>query len=66
MDFGLMNGFIGLSDTAHDYTSQFTITHIHVFNGHCLVVAANDGRSPFSGFLNYPQLQLPASYSNSS
>jgi hypothetical protein len=27
MGFGLMIGFIGLCDTAWDYTLQFTITH---------------------------------------
>jgi hypothetical protein len=27
---GLMTGFIGLFDTAHDYTSQFTFTHTPV------------------------------------
>jgi hypothetical protein len=27
MGFGLMTGFIGLFDTAHDYTLQYTITH---------------------------------------
>jgi hypothetical protein len=27
--FGLMTAFIGLFDTAHDYTLQFTIAHTH-------------------------------------
>jgi hypothetical protein len=27
--FGLMIEFVGLLDTARDYTSQFTITHTH-------------------------------------
>jgi hypothetical protein len=29
MGFGLINGFIVLFDTAHDYTLQFTITQTH-------------------------------------
>jgi hypothetical protein len=43
MGFGLMTGFIGLSDVARDYTSQFTITHTsvhsHVFTSRCSVAA---------------------------
>jgi hypothetical protein len=77
--FGWMTGFIGLFDTAHDYTLQFTVTHTHththarthtlvstVSTSSCLVAASNSRRSPSSGFLNYPRPQLPASHSNSS
>jgi hypothetical protein len=37
MGFGLMTEFIGLFDTARDYTLQFTITHASV---HSLVFSA--------------------------
>jgi hypothetical protein len=66
------DGFIGLFDTARDYTLQFTITHTHtlvsshVFISRCSVAASNGWRSPSSGFPNYPRSQLPASNSNSS
>jgi hypothetical protein len=72
MNFGLATGFIGLFDTARDYTSQFTITHTHtsihnhVFSSRCLVADSNDGRSPSSRFSNSPRPQLPASHGNSS
>jgi hypothetical protein len=62
--------FIGPFDTARDYTLQFTITQTsvlsHGLHSRCLVAASNGGRSPFSGFPNYPRPQLPASNSNSS
>jgi hypothetical protein len=37
-----------------------------VFTNRCLVAASNGGRSPSSGFPNFPGPQLPASNSNSS
>jgi hypothetical protein len=54
---------IGLFDTASDYTLQFTITHTHthisvhsnVFTSRYSVAASNGGRSPSSGFPNYPR-----------
>jgi hypothetical protein len=60
--------------TAHDCTLHFTVTHTraptsvhsHVFTSRCSVAASNGGRSPFSGFPNYPRAQLPASQSNNS
>jgi hypothetical protein len=65
-----MIGFIGLFDTAHEYTLQVTVTHTsdhsHVFTSCCSVVASNGGRSPSSGFPNYLWPQLPASHTNSS
>jgi hypothetical protein len=43
-----MSGFVGLFDTARDYTLQFTITHTNVhcnvFTSRCSVAAFNDGR----------------------
>jgi hypothetical protein len=54
--FGLMMGFIGLFDTARDYTLQFTIRHAlanidsHIFTDRCSVAASSSGRSPSSGF----------------
>jgi hypothetical protein len=59
MGFGLVVGFIGLFDTARDYTLQVTVTHTsihsHVFTSRCLIAASNGGRSPYSGFPNYPR-----------
>jgi hypothetical protein len=67
-----MIGFIRPFDTARDYILQFTITHTlysvhsHVFTSRCSVAASNGGRSPSSGFLNYPRPKLSASHSISS
>jgi hypothetical protein len=65
-----MIGFIGLFDTARDYTLQFIITHTHthtsVFTSRCSVAASNGRRSPSFGFPNYPSLQLPAPHTNNS
>jgi hypothetical protein len=59
--------FIGLFDTARDYTLQFTVTHTHthtqshtsvhshVFTSRCLLTASNGGHSPSSVFSNYPR-----------
>jgi hypothetical protein len=47
-----MVGFIRPFGTASDYTLQFTS---HVFTSRCLLAASNGGRSPSSGFRNYPQ-----------
>jgi hypothetical protein len=44
MGFGLVIGFIGLFDTAHDYTFSFLL-HIS-----CLVTASNGGIFPSSGW----------------
>jgi hypothetical protein len=70
--YGFMTGFIGLFDTARDYTLQFTITHTHT-HMHILVskitsslAASNGARSHFSGFPNYPRSQLSSSHSISS
>jgi hypothetical protein len=45
-------------DAVRDYASYFTVTHIsvhsHIFTNRCLVAPINDGRSPNSGFLDYP------------
>jgi hypothetical protein len=54
------------------HTSQITTRHtsssqlVTVFNGCCLVVASNDGRSPSSAFPNCSPPQLPISHKNSS
>jgi hypothetical protein len=70
--FGLVIGFIGLFDTARDYTLQYTVTHTHtnvhshVFTSRCSVTASNSGLSLSSGILNYPCQQLLAAHSNSS
>jgi hypothetical protein len=67
-----MIGFVGLFDTARDYTLQLTVLHTHirvhsyVVISRCSVAAFNSGRSPSSAFPNYPRRQLPASHSNSS
>jgi hypothetical protein len=37
-----------------------TSVHCHVIAGRCSVAASNGGRSPSSGFPNYPRPQLPA------
>jgi hypothetical protein len=61
MDFGFMKGFIGLFDTARDYTLQFTITHTqtsvhsHVFTSRYSVAASNSGCSPSAGLPNCPR-----------
>jgi hypothetical protein len=49
------------SSLLHIHTSLYS----HVFNSRCLVAASNGGRSPSSGFPNYPRPQLQASNSNS-
>jgi hypothetical protein len=81
MGFKLVSGFIELLKliiTSKAYaltvlhTSQIAIGHIRsskfvtVFTSSCLVAASNSGRSPSSGFPNYPPPQLPASHSDSS
>jgi hypothetical protein len=79
MGFRLMIGFIGLSDTAHDYTLQLTVTytrarththththtrvHSHIF---IFVLLGSGSRSLSSRFPNYPWPLLPASHWNSS
>jgi hypothetical protein len=50
--------------TIHCYTN--TRVHSHVSTSRCSVAASNSGRSPSSGFPNYPRPQLPAPHSNSS
>jgi hypothetical protein len=70
--FRLMTGFIGLFDTARDYTLQFTIGHTRssqsatAFISRCLLLTSNRGRSPSSCFPNSPRPQPPASDSYSS
>jgi hypothetical protein len=49
--FGLIIGFIGLFDSARDYTLQFTISH---------TLVSTVTSSPSSGFPNCPRPQLPA------
>jgi hypothetical protein len=81
MGFWLVIGFtelLQLVTASKDYaltvlhTSKITLRHnrssqsVTVFTSLCFVVAFNGGRSPSSGFLNCPWLQLPASHSNSS
>jgi hypothetical protein len=73
MGFGLMTRFIGLFDTACDYTLQFSVTrtraraHTHTQSHcRCLVAAFNRGCFPSSVFPNCPWPQVPASNSNSS
>jgi hypothetical protein len=71
-----MIGFIALFDKARDCTLQVTVTHTHthshtsvhshVISSRCSVAASNSGRSPSSGFPNYPRRQLPSSHSKSS
>jgi hypothetical protein len=45
-----MVGFIAQSDTVHDYTLKFTVTHIsdhsHAFTSRCWVAASNGRHSP--------------------
>jgi hypothetical protein len=55
----------------NSHTVQFTRAHTYVFSASSvftcfLVTAANGGRSPSSGFQNWPLPQLPASHSNGS
>jgi hypothetical protein len=57
----LPNSCTRLLTTAHTKTFQSD-----VFTSRCLVAASNGGRSPYSGFPNYPRPQLPSSHSNSS
>jgi hypothetical protein len=77
--FGLMTGFIGLFDTARDYTLQFLHTHTRArthartlwcpqsrLHSGCLVAVSNGGRFSSSVFPNCPCPQLLASNSNSS
>jgi hypothetical protein len=67
-----MIGFIGLFDTARDFTLQFAVTHrpasvlSHVFISRCSVVSSNGECSSSSGFPKYPWPQAPASHSSSS
>jgi hypothetical protein len=65
MGFGLVIGFIELLQIRdYDYTLQFAITHTLVStitpSSRCSVAAPKGGRSPSSGFPNYPRPQLPA------
>jgi hypothetical protein len=64
MGFGLMIGFIGLFDTASDYTTILCYTHTGVyclvFTSHCSVMASNSGHSPSCEFAKCPR---PAVYS---
>jgi hypothetical protein len=57
--FRLMTWFIGLFDTALDYTLQscyytLTVLSSEVFTSRCSVSAFDGWRSPFSGFPNCP------------
>jgi hypothetical protein len=65
----LIIGFIGLFDTACDYTLQFTITHtlVSTVTSSLLLLGSGSQRRTFhsSGFLNGPRSQLPGSNSNS-
>jgi hypothetical protein len=60
-----MTGFVGLFDTARDYTvtRKFSQLRLHC---RCLVAAANSGPSRSFVFPNCPRPQLRASHSNSS
>jgi hypothetical protein len=67
-----MTAFIGIFDTARDYTLRFTVTHTHTLSSthwclycRCSVTASNGGHSPSSGFPNCPRPYLSASNSNS-
>jgi hypothetical protein len=56
-----MTGFIGLFDTARDYTLQYTVNthtsvHSHVFTSRCSVAASNDWNSLFVGSRTVPGL----------
>jgi hypothetical protein len=79
--FGLVTGIVEhlqivTTNTCNRCTNshnlQFTRAHTEVFSAfcifisRCLVAISNGGRSPFSGFPNYPRPQLPASNSDSS
>jgi hypothetical protein len=69
--FGLIIGFIGLSDTARDCTFSSmsrtkNIAHSHVFTSRYLAAASCGERSSSSGFPNYPRPKPPASSSESS
>jgi hypothetical protein len=50
----------------HYYTYAHNSVHSHDFNCSFSVAASNSGRSPSSGFPNYPRRQLQAPHSNSS
>jgi hypothetical protein len=50
-----------LQESLHGTLGLLFVT---VFTCCCLVAAFNGGLSPFSGFLNCPRPQLPASHSN--
>jgi hypothetical protein len=68
--FGLIIGFIGLFDIAHEYTLHFNIIHTHTrararTHTHTNIYS-NSRHSPSSEFLNCPWFQLLASHSNSS
>jgi hypothetical protein len=66
--FGLKIWLTGLFIKARAYALQFDITHnivhSHVFISRCSVAGCTSGRSSFSGYLNYPEPQLPASLGN--
>jgi hypothetical protein len=50
----------------HTHTRAHTSVHSHVFISRCLVTVSKGGRSPSSGFRNYPRPWLSVSNSNSS
>jgi hypothetical protein len=54
-----------LQFTIHYYTYTHTSVHSHDFTSRCSVAASKVGRSPSSGFPNYPCHQLQDSHSNS-
>jgi hypothetical protein len=39
---------------------SLSVYQVRGFTGRCLVASFNGGRSPFSGFPNFPRAQLPA------
>jgi hypothetical protein len=43
----------------HTHMHAHCNVHSHIFTSLCSVAASNSRHSPSSGFLNYPQLQLP-------
>jgi hypothetical protein len=64
-----MTRFIGLFDTTR--WLHFTVHHYahtsvqsHIFTSRRSVAASNGGRSPSSGFPNYPEPQLQVSHND--
>jgi hypothetical protein len=54
--YGVIIGFIGLYDTARDYTLHYTlVSSVKVFT-RLMVTASNGGRSLSSGFPYYPRV----------